>query len=170
MKKAILGAGILLLVLASGASANSIFLPASGPSCLDRSKESFGLWRCPGPAGYAVEFSDEGNMVAIGFARTGLRGSHIEAAATWPGAGKVFGDKIQWVMQDGRPHAAIIRTWRNEVSAEGNNQEIQELAVFKLGEPKACRYAAVSIKVPSANEVAEKYAVESLTRNCPEQD
>jgi hypothetical protein len=168
VKKAVLGAIILTSVLASGASANSIFLPASGPSCLDRSKESFGLWRCPGPAGYVVEFSDEGNMVGIGFAKSSLRRADIEDAAQWQGSGKVFGDKIQWVMQGGKPGAAIIRIWRNKVSEEGNNQEIQELAVFKLGEPKACQYAAVNVKQPSANEVAEKYAVDSLTRNCPE--
>jgi len=107
-------------------------------------------------------------MVGIGFARTRLRGSDIQAAANWRGTGKVFGDKVQWVMQDGKPGAAIIRIWRAEGSEEGSNQEIQELAVFKLGEPRACQYAAVDIKQPSANEVAEKYAVESLTRNCPE--
>jgi hypothetical protein len=33
-------------------------------SCADRSREGFGRWRCPGPAGVA-EYTDEGNIAGI---------------------------------------------------------------------------------------------------------
>jgi hypothetical protein len=83
-----------------------------------------GVWRCPGPAGYVVEFSDEGNIVGIGFAKGPLRGPQIESTASWRGSGKIFGDKLQWVMQDGRPGAAIIRVWRVVALFDGRVKRI----------------------------------------------
>jgi hypothetical protein len=70
--------GVTLCGAASDASAGNIFLPTSGPSCLARSKEFMNVWRCPEPAGYVVEFANEGNIVGIGFAKGPLRGPQIE--------------------------------------------------------------------------------------------
>jgi hypothetical protein len=70
--------GVTLFGAASEASGGNIFLPTSGPSCLVRSKEFMNVWRCPEPAGYVVEFANEGNIVGIGFAKGPLRGPQIE--------------------------------------------------------------------------------------------
>ena len=155
------------LTAANEASASNIFLPTSGPSCLDRSKDSFGLWRCPGPAGYVVEFGDEGNMVGMGFAKAPLRGRSTRFVANWRGAGKVFGDKLQWVMQDGKPGAAVIRVWRVDTDKDGHDHEFQELKVFRVHEKGSCEYAAIDVRQPSANEQAEARAREALTHVCP---
>lgn len=124
------------------------------------------VWRCPGPAGYIVEFADEGNIVGIGFAKGPLRGPPIQSVASWRGSGKVFGDKLQWLIQDGRPGAAIIRVWRVDVAKDGEEREVQELKVFRLDRTKACEYATIDARQPTANEQATKYALEAMNRAC----
>jgi hypothetical protein len=51
-----------------------------------------------------------------------------KSRANWRGSGKVFGDKLQWVMQDGRPGAAIIPVWRVNITKDGAEREVQERA------------------------------------------
>jgi hypothetical protein len=113
-----------------------------------------------------VEFADEGNIVGIGFAKGPLRSPPIESAASWRGSGKVFGDKLQWLVQDGRPGAAIIRVWRVDVAKDGEEREVQELKVFRLDRTKACEYAVIDARQPTANEQATKYALEAMSRAC----
>lgn len=163
----ILLASIAVLTAANEASASNIFLPTNGPTCVDRSKEFFGLWRCPGPAGYVVAFGDEGNVVGIGFAKAPLRGRDIHFVANWRGAGKVFGEKLQWVMQDGKPGAAVIRIWRVDTDKDGHDNEVQELKVFRLQDQGSCEYATIDARQPSANEQAEMRAYEALSHVCP---
>jgi hypothetical protein len=57
----------------------------SGPKCKDRSKPEFGLWTCPGPAGYAARFADEGNMVSLTLAPSGSI-AKVGPTAQWRGA------------------------------------------------------------------------------------
>lgn len=159
---------MVVLAFTARASAESVFLPTAGPSCHDHSKEAVSLWNCPGPNGWVVSFFDEGNMAGIGFARAKLNDTRIPITANWRGSGKVLGDKVQWLVQSGKPLAAIIRTWRNDPDDKGNDREVQELAIFKLEDRKACQYAKVNARQASANEQAEKLAIDSLNRNCPE--
>jgi hypothetical protein len=151
------------LLLAGSALADTIFTPASGPKCRYESKEGFGRWTCPGPAGYAVRFADEGNIVALTIARA----RSIEEApltAHWRGAGKAFGGKVQWVMQGGVPRAAVIRTWRRK---NGDDEsEIQELSVFGIDGGRACAYGAVDINKPRANETALALAKQAAEQRC----
>jgi hypothetical protein len=81
------------------------------------------------------------------------------------GAGKAFGDKVQWIMRGGVPRAAVIRTWRR---TDGDEREIQELSVFAIDGSKACAYAAVDIHVAKANEAALARAEEAADSRCPE--
>jgi hypothetical protein len=154
------------------AAADSVFSATSGPSCLNLSKYPDDLrvntWRCPGPGGYVVEFADEGNIAGIGFAKGRLRDSKIDQAASWRGAGKVFGNKLQWVMQDGKPGAVILRIWRIDTREDGDEQEVQELAVFRLEPTRARQYATVNARQPSANAIAEQQALDALRSSCPE--
>ncbi len=145
------------------------FSPTSGPSCLDQSDEGVRVWRCPGPGGYIVEFGDEGNWAGIGFAKGRLRGPPVESVASWRGSGRVFGDKLQWVMQGGKPGAAIIRIWRIDTNKDGDEQEVQELAVFRLEHARACQYATVNARQLSANNLAEQRASDALKWSCPRQ-
>jgi hypothetical protein len=152
----------LLSLLAGSALADTVFTPASGPKCKDESKEGFGQWTCPGPAGYAVRFADEGNVVSLTIARARA----IEKApstAQWRGADKAFGDKVQWVMRGGTPRAAVIRTWRRKGDDEG---ELQELSVFAIDRGRACAYGAVDIHKPQANDAALVLANEAAESRC----
>src|SRR5262245_37462727 len=153
----------LLSLLAGGALADTVFTPASGPKCKDRSNEGFGLWTCPGPAGYAVRFADEGNVVTLTIARA----RSIEKALPtkqWQGAGKAFGDKVQWIMRAGKPRAAVIRTWRRK---DGDGEtEIEELSIFAIEGGRACAYGAVDIHQPLANDAALAQAEQAAEQRC----
>jgi hypothetical protein len=93
------------------ALADTTFTAASGPKCKDESRPEFGLWTCPGPAGYAARFADEGNMVSLTLAPSGWI-ARAGPTAQWRGAGKAFGDKVQWIMRGGAPRAAEVRRMR----------------------------------------------------------
>ena len=86
------------------------FTPATGPACKDQSKAGFGLRTCPGPANYVVRFADEGNIVSLTIAPRRAIEKVQGPTAQWRGAGKAFGDKVQWIMRAGVPRAAVIRT------------------------------------------------------------
>jgi hypothetical protein len=153
----------LLSLLTGSALADTIFTPARGPKCKDESKDGFGQWTCPGPAGYAVRFSDEGNIVALTIAPAPSI-ENAPSTAQWQGAGEAFGDKVQWVMRRGVPRAAVIRTWRRK---EGDDKsEIQELSVFAIDGERACAYGAVDIHRPRANDVALAQAERAAKRRC----
>lgn len=53
------------LLLAGHAAADVRYTPTNGPTCKDYSKPQFGHWVCPGPGGYAIAFSDEGNIAGL---------------------------------------------------------------------------------------------------------
>jgi hypothetical protein len=152
----------------TSAAAGSVFAPTSGPSCPGTSKLEFNVWRCPGPGGYVAEFSDEGNMVSVAIAKAPLRGRALTPTATFRGSGKVFGDKLEWIVDNGRPTAAILRTWRVDASDDGVEKEIQELVVFKVEPNKTCQYAAVNARQPMANELAAKQATDAAEGHCAE--
>lgn len=156
----------LLILTIFGARAETAFSPTTGPGCKDYSKPELGYWVCPGPGGYAVAFMDEGNIagLAIGPARS------IRKAATtaqWLGAGKVFGEKMQWIMRGGLPKAAVLRIWRRKDVDDPT--EIQELAVYAIDGARACAHAAVNIHRPKTNELALAQAEQAAASGCPKE-
>jgi hypothetical protein len=154
----------MLSLLAGSALADTVFTPASGPRCKDQSRESFGQWTCPGPAGYSVRFTDEGNIVALTIARARSI-DKAPSTAQWRGAGKAFGDKVQWVLRGGVPRAAVIRTWRRR---DGDDEgEIQELTVIAIDGARACAYGAANIHKPQANDAALALANKAAKARCP---
>jgi hypothetical protein len=166
--RSILAALLLLGATVTGATAGNVFTPTSGPSCPGSSKSQVNVWRCAGPGGFFAEYADEGNMVAVAIASKASPRRGAGATMTFRGSGKVFGDKLQWLVEDGKPQAAILRIWRIEVSNEGAESEVQELIVFKLQSASACQYAVVKASQPSANELAVARAREASSAACPE--
>jgi len=155
----------LTLAAAGTASAQTLFTPAKGPACKDQSKEFFGSWTCPGPAGYVVRFFDEGNVVSLTIAPRRSIEKLQAPTAQWRGADKVFGDKVQWIMRAGVPKAAVIRTW----SRVGDDErEVQELSVFAINGEKACLFGAVEIHTDKADDVALARAEQAADSRCPE--
>ena len=85
--------------------------------------------------------------------------------AQWRGAGKAFGDKVQWIMRAGVPRAAVIRTW----SRVGDDErEVQELSVFAINGERACLFGAVEIHTDKANAAALARAEQAADSRCPE--
>lgn len=132
----------------------------SGPMCATiRSKRELSSWRCPGPAGYSALFHDLGNMVAVEFGSTGREKAIVEDGLMWQGAEKCFGDKVEWRLTNGKPYAAIVRIWRQDVDEEANRPlAVEELLIIKVSSQGACRVGAVDGKHPDANTVARETA------------
>ena len=165
MRLVIAFATALALAGTGSAFGQTPFTPATGPVCKDQSKEGFGLWTCPGPAGYVVRFADEGNIVSLTIAPRRSIDNVQGPTAQWRGAGKAFGDKVQWIMRAGVPKAAVIRTW----SRIGDDErEVQELSVFAINGEKACLFGAVEIHTDKANEAALARAGQAADSRCPE--
>jgi hypothetical protein len=163
MWRALVAAALVLMLTA--ARAETVFTATNGRECKDSSKPEFGDWICPGPGGYAVHFMDEGNMVGvtIGPSRS-VRAT--PATSRWMGAGKAFGDKVQWMVRGDRPKAAVLRIWRRK--GLDDDTEIQELAVFAINERLVCPYAVVDIHHPDANETAAHEAEAAADWQCTE--
>lgn len=159
-------AAALAIAWVGSAFGETKFTPATGPGCKDESKDQLGLWTCPGPAGYAVRFADEGNIVSLTIAPRRALEKLPGPTAQWRGAGNVFGDKVQWIMRAGVPKAAVIRTWRRP---EGNDDGgVQELTVFAIHGEKACLFGAIDIHANKANEEALARAEQAADARCPE--
>ncbi len=162
MKRAWVVIGSLLLS-APAYAAESLYTRTSGPNCRDSgSKEELNAWQCPGPADYSAEFADEGNLVAFKISRTGKRDD--EPGLIWRGADKVFGDKLEWRMSDGKPIAAILRAWRVDTDKDGHDHVTQELLVVSLRGQRPCKVGAINAREPDAHRRAQ--ALADSTASC----
>jgi len=165
MRHVIALAAALAMAGAGSAFGQTPFTPATGPACKDQSKEGFGLWTCPGPAGYVVRFADEGNIVSLTIAPKRAIEKVQGPTAQWRGSGKAFGDKVQWIMLAGTPRAAVIRTW----SRVGDDEhEVQELSVFAIDGEKACLFGAIESHTDKANDAALARARQAADSHCPD--
>jgi len=160
----VLLAALLIVLTTLSAGAGTLFTPTNGAACKDYSKPEFGYWVCPGPGGYAIAFMDEGNIAGLAI---GLRRSIREAATTaqWLGANKVFGERVQWIVREDGPKAAVIRIWRRKDVDDAT--EIQELAVYAIDGARVCAYAAIDIHNPKPNELALAQAERAAEVGCP---
>jgi hypothetical protein len=157
MKKRLIGLLCALSVLSASFvhADQSIFTPTNGPACADHSRAGFGRWRCPGPGRYVAEFADEGNLAAISI----WQPSHAPKAAkpvTWRGAGRVFGEKLQWKVTAGRPVGAILRVWRTDTRSDGQERVEEKLMILRVSMGGACRVASIDGRQRGANEIAER--------------
>jgi len=75
---------------------------------------------------------------------------------TWRGAGRVFGKKLQWRVENGRPVAAVLRVWRVDKKSDGQELEVEELAILQVSIDGACRVASIDARQRGANEIAER--------------
>ncbi|CEG09232.1 hypothetical protein BN961_02655 [Afipia felis] len=160
-------AGVLgaYVFVAQAAQETYVYAPTHGPSCDDRSREGFNQWRCPGPVGYVAEYMDEGNIAGIAIWRPNAQRASSHAVS-WRGAGRVFGEKLEWRLREGHPHAAILRIWRLVTDANGRDHEFEELMILKIAPSGACRVASVNARQPQANEIAQRMSDGAATAPC----
>lgn len=151
-----------LLLSATSSWAEIVYTPTNGSTCKDFSKPEAGDWICPGPGGYVARFSDEGNLASVTI------GPGPRAKGRGPvqilGSGKVFGDKIQWIVVDGTPRAAVLRVWQRK--AVDDDREIQTLEVFLLERGRTCSFGSFNAAQPGANELALQRAEYAARSDC----
>jgi hypothetical protein len=145
----------------------SIFTPTHGSPCTDRSRAEVGSWRCAGPSGYVAEYGDEGNVVAIAIWMP-RHTRRADRTVTWRGAGRVFGEKLQWRVDSGDPVAAILRIWRVDAKPDGQEREVSELIVLKVAPAGSCRVASISVRQAGANEIAQTLSGQATSLPCLE--
>jgi hypothetical protein len=69
------------------------------------------------------------------------RAPKVTKSITWRGAGGVFGEKLQWHIDNGRPVAAILRVWRTETKSDGQEHGVEELTIPRVSIDGACQVA-----------------------------
>lgn len=66
-----------------------------------------------------MTFFDEGNIVGVSFGKALSKIGRKNPTSIWRGVGKVFGDFVEWRVDDrGIPRAAILRTWQAGMVAQ----------------------------------------------------
>jgi hypothetical protein len=151
--------------VAQAAQESYIYTSTHGASCSGRSHERVSQWRCPGPVGYVAEYADEGNVAGIAIWRGAAQRASPRAVSR-RGAGRVFGEKLEWRLKDGQPHTAILRIWRLATDAGGKDHEFEELMILRIGPSGACRVAALNARQPRANALAQETADGAATMPC----
>lgn len=163
---AAIAAGVLILAAQpSHAQAPPIYTPTHRTTCFDRSRAQFQAWRCSGLHGYVAEYFDEGNLAGVAIWNP-ARTRAAQVSIPWRGAGKVFGDLLEWHLRDGAPSAAILRIWRTATTAEGHERAFEELIVLKLQPVGACRVASVNARQADANRQAQEIAAQAVSMPC----
>jgi len=122
----------------------------NGPGC--RTLSNGASWRCWGPAGYSVVFSDEGNVVAVEYGPTGREKSL--GGLQWRGAVDPIGATVEWRLAARKPFAAILRI--NVLDA--NERPAERLLIAKIGPAGSCRIADIDARQAGANARAREIA------------
>lgn len=146
-------------------ASESAYTRVRGRECIDMSKRYFGSWRCPGPAGYVIEFFDEGNLAGVNV-RLGTNRMNSSSSSRWRGYGEVFGELVEWRMQRGYPTAAVLRRFRVLSDQNGDERQSEELAIFKLSWHQSCLVQIVDARQPEANILARAVADNTRAMTC----
>jgi hypothetical protein len=165
--KRLVGLLCALSALSVSMARADVFTQTHGRACTDRARALYSLWNCPGPAGYVAEYGDEGNVVAVAIWMP-RHTRRADRAVTWRGAGRVFGEKLQWRVDGGGPVAAILRIWRVDAAPGGQEREVSELIVLKIAPAGSCRVASVDARQAGANEIAQTLSSQAPSLPCLE--
>ena len=72
-------------------------------------------------------------MVAVELGPTGKERAIVEDGLMWQGADKIFGDRVEWRLMNGKPCAGILRIWRQDFDEKANKlRTVEELLVIKV--------------------------------------
>jgi hypothetical protein len=161
-----LAIALMVASTAAASAAQSLYTGTRGPGCKDGSNAHFSVWRCPGPAGYAAEYSDEGNLAGIALWIPGRTNRRAATSLIWKGGGRVFGDLLEWRVDREKPVAAILRIWRIDASSAGGTEAQEELVLLKVRPEGSCRVVTVPARRPNANEVVRAMSSRVVSMPC----
>jgi len=134
----------------------NFFTPVNSRACTDRSRPEFGLWRCPGPAGYVAEYFDEGNLAAISIldAQPHTKSKNVHRLARRPVACSVKSFNGKSALAG--PLRAILRIWRTDTKSDGQEREVEELMILRVWSDGAVGFGSIEARQLRANEIAER--------------
>jgi hypothetical protein len=165
-----LAVALTIASTAAASAAQSLYTTTRGPACKDASKAYFSVRRCPGPAGYAAEYSDEGNVAAVALWIPGPTSRRAATSVVWRSGGRVFGDLLEWRIDRENPVAAILRIWRIDASSAGGDEALEELVLLKVRPEGSCRVVTVPARRPNANEVVRAMSSQVDSMPCLSDD
>lgn len=128
----------------------------------EKSDDDGGTWRCTGLKDYPVWFSEGDLRQSIFF---GHVGSWYRKGA-WESFGQFnhYGGTIEWLIENGRPYAAIARFFIQNFEEDNARNEGQTLVISKVGQPgvgEACVAAYVDARAnKEPNALARTVAAE----------
>ena len=157
---------LLLTMVAGTAQAGVIYTPTTGAGCRDYSKPQFGHWVCAGPGGYAVGFMDEGNIAGVAIGPGALAPNRLKSVSRFRGAKRVFGEKLEWHVSDGKVQSAVLRVWKISEREQDNERELQQLEVYAVGKGRTCLIATVDVAQSDANARASMHAEQAARSPC----
>lgn len=156
--------------IAGSDAAERLVMPSKGDTCrstrmdADRAAEE-SEWRCAGPAGYSLIYSDH---VTRGGVSIGFRGAALGSdSLTWPPAQSGIGSRIEWRIKDGSPVAAIVGRWRRVEGRNGSDDiDVEELMVIKITPTSVCATAIFGALSPTALMFARETADRAAMFRC----
>lgn len=133
-----------------------------GCTSLEKSDDDGGSWKCKGYKDYSVWFSEGDLRQSIFY---GDVGDWYKAGA-WESFGPFnhFGGKVEWLIENGKPFAAITRFFVQNPQEETSKNEGQVLVVSKVGQKgvgEACVVGYVDARAnKKPNVLARKVAMD----------
>jgi hypothetical protein len=131
--------------------------------------------RRPGDAGVLEHREEVGRALPAGSKQRYARpcAGHFRSEARklkivsqFQGAKRVFGEKLEWHVTDGKVQSAVLRVWKASDREQDYDRELQQLEVYVVGKGKTCLIATVDAAQPDANAKAAAYAEEAVRSPC----
>jgi hypothetical protein len=133
------------------------FSDTRGSSCQVSIAEDVSETTCAGPDGYVSLVTHREEMLMVDFLqreyRTKVR-DDASASLRWRGAGVLQHDRIEWLIKNGKPFAAIIRVV--SFSASENVQE--QFLIAKVTPAGSCEIGRVQVLDQGAHATARSLA------------
>ena len=130
------------------AVAESVYTKLDLKKCIAiETDEQGGRWSCPGWGGYPVEFSEGDLRQSLFFGHLG--DWYKETAWESFGPFNHYGGTVEWLIEDGRPYAAISRFFIQNSEEDIAKNQGQTLVISKVGQPgvgEACVTAYVDAR------------------------
>jgi hypothetical protein len=129
---------------------------------LEKSDDGGGSWKCKGYQDYPVWFSEGDARQSIFYGHLG--GWYKETAWESFGPFNHYGGTVEWLVENGKPYAAISRFFIQNTEEDIAKNEGQTLVISKVGQPgagEACVAAYVDARANNEpNALARKVAAE----------
>lgn len=165
MRLHVLAAALYIMATSSAQGVESAYTRVNlDTDCtlLERSDDGGGSWKCKGYKDYPIWFSEGDARQSIFYGHVG--DWYKETAWESFGPFNHYGGTVEWLIENGKPFAAIARFFIQNVEEDIAKNEGQTLVISKVGQPgvgEACVAAYVDARAnKEPNALARKVAGE----------